>query len=145
MIWAVPAYADIWLAMMCDKDHEMAWFTDRIDTAATDDKFLYVNAPWFFKLSLDERLFVSCHEIAHAMYGHAGLFWSLQKKGEIVYLDGVTLPVDYELLNAAADYIINDQLVQAKIGVMPEKGLHWPVDDHGRHERDRRLPDTLGV
>ena len=126
MIWAVPAYADIWLAMMCDKDHEMAWFTDRIDTAATDDKFLYINAPWFFKLSLDERLFVSCHEIAHAMYGHAGLFWSLHKRGEIVYLDGVSLPVEHELLNAAADYIINDQLVQAKIGVMPDKGLHWP-------------------
>ena len=126
MVWAVPSFSDIWLAMMCDKDHELAWFTDRIDTAATDDKFLYINSVWFFKLTLDNRLFVNSHEIEHAMYGHAGLFWSLQQQGFIRYNDGVELPVEHETLNAAADYVINDQLVVGKIGVMPEGGLHWP-------------------
>ena len=126
MLWAVPGYSDIWLAMMVDKDHEQAWFTTEIETAATDDKFLYVNPIWFFKNTLDERLFVACHEIAHAMYGHAGLFFMLQKQGHIKYEDGVELPVDAELLNHAADYVINDQLVTAKIGSMPEDGLHWP-------------------
>ena len=126
MLWAVPSYADIWLAMMIDKDGEQAWFTDQVDTAATDDKYLYINVEWFFKLTLDERLFVACHEIAHAMYGHAGLFWMLQKAGEIRYSDGLVLPALGELLNVAADYVINDQLVTAKIGKMPDGGLHWP-------------------
>ena len=126
VLWAVPGYSDIWLAMMVDKDHEMAWFTDQIDTAATDDKILYINPAWFFKLTLDERLFVVCHEVGHAMYGHAGLGWLLSEQGWIDYNDGRRLPVDSELLNVAMDYVINDQLVQAKIGSMPEGGLHWP-------------------
>jgi predicted metal-dependent peptidase len=126
MLWAVPSYADIWLAMMVDRDGEQAWFTDQVETAATDDKFLYINMEWFFKLTLDERLFVACHEIAHAMYGHAGLFYMLQLAGEIRYSDGLVLPANGEMLNVAADYVINDQLVQAKIGKMPSGGLHWP-------------------
>jgi predicted metal-dependent peptidase len=131
MLWAVPGYSDIWLAMMCDKDHEMAWFTTEIETAATDDKFLYANPKWYFGLTLDERLFVGCHEIAHAMYGHAGLFYMLNKQEFIQYADGVSLPVDHELLNYAADYVINDQLVAAKIGSMPEGGLHMPNKING--------------
>ena len=126
MLWAVPAYSDIWLSMMCDKDHEMAHFTDQIETAATDDKFLYLNPKFFFGLSLDEQLFVDCHEIGHCMYGHAGLFWMLEKQGYIQYSDGVRLPVINEVLQYAADYVLNDQLVTAKIGKMPKGGLHWP-------------------
>lgn len=126
MLWAVPHFSDIWLAMMIDRDGEQAWFTDQVPTAATDDKFLYINMVWFFKLSLDERLFVSSHEIMHAMYGHAGMMFMLKKAGEIKYEDGVSLKFDPELMNYAADYVINDQLIQAKIGKMPEKGLHWP-------------------
>ena len=131
MVWAVPSFSDIWLAMMCDKDHEVAWFTDQIDTCATDDKFLYINPVFFFKLTLDERLFVNCHEIAHAMYGHAGLFWALKKQEYILYNDGVRLPVDHETLNEAADYVINAQLVTAKIGSMPKGALHWPTKING--------------
>ena len=127
MIWAVPSYSDIWLGMMCDKDHEMAWFTDRIDTAATDDKFLYINPTWFFKQTLDERLFTNCHEIGHAMFGHCGLFFMLEKQGHIDYPDGVRLSFEFDLANSAADYVLNDQLVVAKIGTMPEGGLHWPT------------------
>ena len=126
MLWAVPGYSDIWLAMMVDKDHEQAWFTDQIETCATDDKFLYVNPAFYFKLTLDERLFVACHEIAHAMYGHAGLMFLLDKQGWVDYNDGVRLPFEWELMNCAADYVINDQLVAAKIGSMPEHGLHMP-------------------
>ena len=126
MLWAVPSFSDIWLGMMVDKYCDHAWFTDQIPTAATDDKYLYVNPEWFFKLTLDEQLFVACHEVAHAMYGHAGLGWSLSKAGEVRYADGVVLPYNSELMNIAMDYVINDQFVQAKIGTMPEGGCHWP-------------------
>ena len=126
MLWAVPSFSDIWLAMMVDKYCDHAWFTDRIPTAATDDKYLYINADWFFAMTLDEQLFVACHEVEHAMYGHAGTGYALSKAGEIRYNDGVVLPYDSELMNIAMDYVINDQLVQAKIGKMSEGGCHWP-------------------
>ena len=126
MLWAVPSFSDIWLAMMYDKSHEHAFFTDRIPTAATDDRLLYINPTWFFKLTLDEQLFVACHEVEHAMFGHAGLGWILSKDEKVRYSDGLILPYDSDLMNIAMDYVINDQLVQAKIGKMPENGCHWP-------------------
>ena len=114
MLWAVPSFSDIWLAMMVDKYCDHAWFTDRIPTAATDDKYLYINAEWFFALTLDEQLFVACHEVEHAMYGHAGTGYALGKAGEIRYNDGVVLPYDGDLMNIAMDYVINDQLVASE-------------------------------
>jgi predicted metal-dependent peptidase len=125
MLWAVPSFSDIWLAMMVDKNCDHAWFTDRIPTAATDDKYLYINPDWFFKLSLDEQLFVACHEVEHAMFGHAGMGYSLGKAGEIRYNDGVVLPYHSDLMNVAMDYVINAQLVEAKVGSMPEGGCLW--------------------
>ena len=125
---------------MVDKDGEMAWFTDKVDTCATDDKFLYVNPEFYFKLTLDEQLFINCHEIGHAMFGHAALNYMLALQGHIDYSDGVRLPVinitdpqgnEHSLLNMAEDYVINDQLVTAKIGKMPEGGLHWPQEITG--------------
>lgn len=126
MLWAVPSFSDIWLAMMVDKYCDHAWFTDCIPTAATDDKYLYINPTWFFALTLDEQLFVACHEVEHAMYGHAGMGWILAKDEKVRYSDGLILPYDSDLMNIAMDYVINDQLVTAKIGSMPEDGCHWP-------------------
>jgi predicted metal-dependent peptidase len=126
MLWAVPSFSDIWLGMMVDKYCDHAWFTDRIDTAATDDKYLYVNPDWFFKLTLDEQLFVACHEVEHAMYGHAGLGWSLGKEGQVRYNDGVVIPYHADTMNRAMDYVINAQLIEAKIGSMPGMGCYWP-------------------
>ena len=77
-------------------------------------------------MTLDEQLFVACHEVEHAMYGHAGTGYSLSKAGEIRYADGVILPYDGDLMNIAMDYVINDQLIVAKIGKMPEGGCHLP-------------------
>ena len=130
-LWNVPAYADIFYAMMADKDGELAWFTDQVPTCATDDKLLFVNPEFFFKLTMDERIFVLCHEVAHAMFGHAGLHYTIAKMGFIDYTDGVRLPVEGgKMLNCAADYVINDQLVGGGIGKMPEGGLHCPRLNH---------------
>jgi VWA-like domain (DUF2201)/Putative metallopeptidase domain len=51
----------------------------------------------------------------------------LNKQGHILYEDGVKLPYDNDLMNYAEDYVINDQLITAKIGKMPAGGLHWPT------------------
>ena len=125
-LWAVPSFSDIWMAMMCDKDGTLCHFTDQIETAATDDKFLYVNPTFFFGLTLDEKIFVDCHEVGHAMFGHAGLMYLLEKQGFIRYNDGVELKFNHDLMNSAMDYVLDDQIVKAKIGKMPEGGLHWP-------------------
>ena len=126
MLWTAPSFSDIWLAMMVDKYVEHAWFTDRIETAATDDKYLYVNPAFFFSLTIDEQVFVACHEVCHAMYGHSGLMYTLYKTGCVRYLDGLTLPFDADLFNRAMDYVINDQLVVGKMGVAPKMVCHWP-------------------
>ena len=126
MLWAVPSFSDIWLGMMVDKYCDHAWFTDKIPTAATDDKYLYINPEWFFKKTLDEQLFVACHEVEHAMYGHAGTGWMLSKEGKIKYADGVVIPYNSNLMNYAMDYVINAQLIDAKIGSMPVGGCYMP-------------------
>lgn len=131
MLWAVPSFSDIWLAMMVDKYCDHAWFTDQIPTAATDDKYLYVNPTWFFKLTLDEQLFVACHEVEHAMYGHAGMGWILSKDEIIRYSDGLILPYNSDLMNYAMDFVINDQLIVAKIGKMPDGACHFPAVVNG--------------
>ncbi len=78
--------------MMADKDGELAWFTDQVPTCATDDKLLFINPEFFFKLTMDERIFVLCHEVAHAMFGHAGLHYTIAKQGFIDYTDGDAAP-----------------------------------------------------
>ena len=122
VLWAQPAFADIWFAMMIDRNGEQAWFTDCIPTAATDDKIMYINPTWFFKLTLEERVFVACHEIAHAMFNHCGLFHRLRKQGHIRYADGITLPYVDDLMQCAADFVINAMNHDAKVGKMPKEG-----------------------
>ena len=126
MLWSVPSFSDIWLGMMVDKHCDYAWFTDKIPTAATDDKYLYINPTWFFALTLDEQIFVGCHEVCHAMFGHSGLMWTLYKQDNVTYSDGLVLPFNPEIMNKAMDYVINDQLIVAKIGSFVQGGCHWP-------------------
>ena len=126
MLWAVPSFSDIWLGMMVDQLLRSCMVLHQMPTAATDDKYLYVNPEWFFALTLDEQLFVACHEIEHAMFAHAALAWGLHKAGHITYNDGVKLPYDGDLMNIAMDYVINAQLIEARIGSMPEGGCYWP-------------------
>lgn len=122
VLWAQPAFADIWYTMMIDPRGEQAWFTDQIPTAATDDKIMYINPAWFFKMTLEERVFVACHEIAHAMFNHCGLFHRLRKQGSIRYADGITLPYNDDLMQCAADFVINAMNHDAKVGKMPKEG-----------------------
>lgn len=122
VLWAQPAFADIWFAMMVDREGRQAWFTDRIPTCATDDKYMYINPSFYFGLTLEERVFVACHEIAHAMFNHCGLFYRMRKMGSIKYGDGVTLPYYDELMQVAADFAINAMLDEAKVGKCPKDG-----------------------
>src|SRR5215469_7087672 len=74
LLWQHPAFADIFLSMMVDKDKTYGWFTDQIPVAATDGKIAYFNPNTFFEnYVLDEQIFIICHEICHGMFNHCGL------------------------------------------------------------------------
>lgn len=126
LLWSQPAFADILYSMMVGSDGEQAWFTDKIPTAATDDRFMYLNPEGFLKRELEERIFIACHEVWHAMLGHCGVMHRLRTAGVILYPDGVSLPYHEDTMQIAADCVINDGLVQAKVGRKPKDAWHMP-------------------
>lgn len=120
LLWSQPAFADVFLSMMVDHDKELGWFTDKISVAATDDKFLYLNPNTFFEnYTLYEQVFIVCHEISHCIFNHCGMLYLLGRKKEIVYPDGVTLPFENEIMQVAMDCLINDLLINSKVGSPP--------------------------
>ena len=84
------------------------WVTaDEVGTAATNGINLYVNPDFFLGLDPEERLFLILHEIMHNVYNHN------TRRG---FRDANTW-------NEAADYVINDELIQRNFK-MPQGGLH---------------------
>lgn len=84
------------------------WVTaDEVDTAATNGINLYINPDFFLGLEPEERLFLILHEIMHNVYNHN------TRRGFR----------DPDTWNEAADYVINDELIQRNFK-MPKGGLH---------------------
>ena len=84
------------------------WVTaDEVNTAATNGINLYINPDFFLGLEPEERLFLILHEIMHNVYNHN------TRRG---FRDAITW-------NEAADYVINDELIQRNFK-MPAGGLH---------------------
>ncbi len=86
----------------------MPWVEDNsIPTMATDGGTVYWNRAFVDNMSVEETVFVKCHEIMHVVFQHIGR------------LNGRNM----EKWNVATDYVINDLLVRERIGVMPKMGL----------------------
>jgi predicted metal-dependent peptidase len=126
VLWALPFISDVWYAMMVDKDGAMAYFTDKVPIAATDDTFMYLNPATFFPHTLDERVFICAHEVMHCVFNHCGLFWRLRQEQKIRYPDGVSLYYIEDLMQIAADCVINAMLVVSKVGGLPKGCWHVP-------------------
>lgn len=90
------------------------WLTaDEVETAATDGINLFFNPEFFMGLEPEERIFLVLHEVMHNVYNH-----------------GTRLGFrDHQTWNEAADYVINDELIQRGFK-MPSMGLH-DVDYRG--------------
>lgn len=91
-----------------------------IKTAATDGRRLYI-APEFWKtLNIDERIFLLAHETLHVVFEHC--------PRAKLYMDrtfGPDLkPFNPQKWNMATDYVINDALIEGRVGKMPSVGLH---------------------
>ena len=125
LIWHAPAFTHILYTMMhkSGNDH-IAVFTNQKDDkgeylipwAATDGSNLIINPDTFFLLSLSKRIFVVAHEIAHGIFDHCGLGFKLRMAGKVAYPDGKELAYDHDTMNKAMDYVINDMLIDSKIG-----------------------------
>ena len=82
-----------------------------IPTAATNGKRVLYNPEFVETLSDDELIFLVAHECFHPMLDHC------TRRGDR----------DPMKWNVAADYIINQLLVDSKVGTMPEQGLFDPA------------------
>jgi len=93
--------------------------TDEVDTAATDGITIYFNPRFAETLTLDELVFVFCHEVLHGIFQHGsrGKYWADLKVGPN------NKPYSHRVHNIAADYIINAILKLSHIGTMPKEGL----------------------
>lgn len=99
--------------------------TDQVPTAATDGLRILVNPEFFANMQLPERVFVMAHEIMHGIFQHMARGKGYADRG----FGPDMKPWNHQKYNQAADYIINDSLVNAKVGSMPmmngqEVGLH---------------------
>lgn len=89
----------------------MPWVEDNsIPTMATDGDTVWWNRQFVEKMTLDETMFVICHEIMHCVFMHMN-----RLKGRDPYN-----------WNVATDYVINDLLTRENIGTMPQGGLSNP-------------------
>lgn len=95
-----PFFASILLSMPMVEDAS-------VPTMATDGDSISFNPQWVATLSLSEVTFVLAHETLHCVFQH---MLRLGNK-------------NHNKWNIAADYVINDLLVNERIGTMPQGGL----------------------
>lgn len=100
--------------------------TPEIPVAATDGLYLYLNVDKWFRYTLPERTFIVAHEVCHAILNHPVTLHVYRRLGKVKFKDGTEAAWDEGTAQSAADYIINDMLVQSKIGTLPKDGHHNP-------------------
>lgn len=97
-------------------------------TAATDGKHFYYNVGFFLLLEPEEIKFVFAHEILHCAYDHFLRSYITEDFSHYESKYDVTLSYDqknklkHELVNIAADYCVNRDLIECEIGqkIRPE-------------------------
>jgi predicted metal-dependent peptidase len=98
------------------------WPTRAIQTLATDAKRIFVNPAYFGTLKPTERAFALAHEVYHVIYKHPIRMRHYLQAGEVK-----GLPFMQDLFNTAADYVINADLVDSKIGTCNPAWLYDPT------------------
>ena len=135
LMWHCPAFTHIFYTMMAkDGNEHRAIFSEEVPVAATDGKHIIINPKTFFEYDLMERVFVVAHEISHGIFAHCELMHKLKMQGKVAYSDGKVLDYDADTLNRAIDYVINDMLIESKVGKYNTNWLHDKTI--GTHEDD---------
>jgi len=123
LMWHCPAFSHIFYTMMDrgGSKHTAIFTRDPgIPIAATDGANMIINPEGFFKMNLQERVFVAAHEILHCVYDHLNLGHHLQSRKKVTFSDGKSKPYDHGTMNRAMDLVINDTLIEAGTGAMPK-------------------------
>lgn len=127
LLWTAPAFTHLLFSMLNPSKGELAaTFTEDVPIAATDGSVLILNPKTFFKYTLAERIFITAHEVLHCVFNHCGMLRPFVNSKKVKFLDGSELPYDSGLMNVAMDLVINDLLIESKIGTFPKEGCHDP-------------------
>jgi predicted metal-dependent peptidase len=130
LIMAAPGFVHVLYKMLSRAGHKHALFTDdpQIPVAATDGVVMLLQVNEIFKYPISQSTFIMIHEIAHCMFNHPVMFQHCRVKKEVRFADGSKLPYDEATMQQAADYLINDMIVQAKFAGIeaPPDVLHDP-------------------
>lgn len=126
MLVSCPMFSHLLYTMLSSKrTNHVAFFTKGVPIAATDNYEIFFNPDTYFKFSLPERVFILAHEIMHCVFNHPGQMYQWRTTGKVVTHAGKPLPYVGEVMNMAMDFVINDLLVESKVGNMPKGvGLH---------------------
>lgn len=107
-------------------------------TAMTDGRNIIINASFFARKNLDERVFVFAHEVYHAMAMHPKRMKRYAAEGLCGY------PFSARLYNIAADAVINVCLRDSQIGSIPEDAVLIPPEKLGGYQiTGMELPETI--
>jgi len=125
LLWQAPAFTHIFYEMLNNAGSKhIALFTKDVPIAATDGSNMILNPDTFFKYQLDEQVFACAHEILHCVMNHCVAGLNYARSGKIIYPDGSTLPYDQQVSNIAMDLVINDLLIESKLGKFNKDWLH---------------------
>lgn len=96
-----------------------------LNTAATDGKHFFYNPGFFLLLTPAEIQFVFGHEILHIAYDHFGRSIATVHDFDTYVENGMTFDekkrLHHKLANIAADYCVNRDLVESKVGKIIRK------------------------
>lgn len=126
LLWHCPAFSHILYTMLDNipGNKHIAYFTKDVPIAATDGKCLFLNPDTFFNYNLNERVFAVAHEILHCILNHCVMIHQYHKRGKVPYSDGTELEYHHQLMNIALDLVINDMLIESKVGSFNKDWLH---------------------
>jgi predicted metal-dependent peptidase len=92
-----------------------------LPTAATDGRHIVINPEYMASLKVSERVFVLAHEMQHLVSRHCQRMKHYLHEGAVR-----TKPAAMELMNIAADYVINADLVETSVGSINPDWLFDP-------------------
>jgi predicted metal-dependent peptidase len=128
-MWEAPGFCHILFSMMNPKRQDAkAIFSETMPAwmAATDGLYVYLKPSAFFSRPLGQRVFILAHEVCHGILNHLVMMHVWHNAGKVRCSDGTYLPFNQHVMNIAMDFIINDMLVQSKLGELPPEALHDP-------------------
>ena len=120
LAWSYPFWATLFYEQL------KLVITEAVPTLAVGGGKMLINQSYFEdeKFNDNHRIFMIAHEVSHEMFFHPAMMKQYLLSG----VDGE--PFDMQRFNMAADYMINDMLIQLGVGEYHSDWLHSPHIKH---------------